>query len=226
MCYQLIQSILILTLLLSTSGEMNGQSNYTIIIEDQFIVEPNKFSLKINCLSSKIPAKQWIEKESYISKDSVISLLQQIGNVKIMIAPSDQTTEPISEYLDVISVEVSGINTYQVLMDQLRYKAMILVDEYHVEDFEKHEALLIDRIINQAQNMVSDTLETSGRTIEKLISYEEVNESIERKNPISTSGDFGILKESFVEANYKGHMVNSQGQIVLKKKLKVTYLVK
>lgn len=226
MCYQLIQSILILTLLLSTSSEMNGQSNYTIIIEDELIVEPNKFSLKINCLSSKIPAKQWIEKESYISKDSVISLLQEIGNVKIMIAPSDHTTEPISEYLDVISVEVSGINTYQVLMDRLRYKAMILVDEYHVEDFEKHEAQLIDRIINQAQHMVSDTLETSGRAIEKLISYVEVNESIERKPPISASGDFGILKESFVEANYKGHLVNSKGQIVLKKKLKVTYLVK
>ncbi|WP_215224020.1 hypothetical protein [Echinicola shivajiensis] len=214
------------------SAEVNGQNKHTVTIEDQILIFPSRFSLRVNCVSSNILAKKWMGGEEYVSKDSVLKILGEIELLKIIEAPNDSIDKSMRRYLDVIYVEAKGIKPYNELKEKLHLKALILVEEYHVNNFNQLESSLIDKMIEDAKIIAIRELAENGKEINKILSYEEVKELSEatetyEEEALQNEEGFALLiGDKFIEENYQGHLINELGQIVLKKKLQVNFEIK
>ena len=204
---------------------VSGQNIHTVTLEDEILLTPNKYSIKFNCVSSNILNKSWMKEENYLSKDSVIQILNKIKNIEIVNYPMDSTKNSINQYLDILYVEANGIIAYQTLKEKIAFKVPFNVENYHVNDFEEYEKNLIKMMLKNAEQEAIK----QGIEIDELLNYREVselNEIGEDNNSENAIRGFGALKEKFIEANYKGHLINDSGQIVLKKKLNVNFRVK
>lgn len=204
---------------------VNGQNIHTVTLEDQILVTPYKYTIKFNCVSSNILNKSWMKGENYISKDSVIQILNNIKNIEIKNSPTDSTKNSISQYLDTLYVEANSIIAYQTLKKTIGSKVPFNVEEYHINDFEEYEKNLIQRMLKNAESEVKK----QGIEIDELVDFEEIpasKETVEDNNRENANGGFRALKEKFIEAHYNGHLINDSGQIVLKKKLNVNFKIK
>lgn len=219
-------ALLLIFLVLMILAEMNGQNKYTVTIEDQILISPSKFSLRINCVSSNILAKKWMEGEKYISKNSVLKTLNKIEHVNIVETPKGSIDKSLQGYFDVLYVDAIGIKPFKELKEKLHLKAIIIVEEYHVDTFKQHESSLIDKMIEDAKLIAVRELSENGKEITKILNYEEIkklSETTETDVEEVPQNGFATLKEKFIEANYQGHLINEMGQIVLKKKLQVNF---
>ena len=53
-----------------------------------------------------------------------------------------------------------------------------------------------------------------------------MEEEIEIEEKINEPSGFSILKEKFIEDNYKGYLINQEGLIVIHKKAEITWRMK
>ena len=232
MSHSLKSVLILINLILMISVEVYGQNKYSVTIEDQLLISPSKFSIKVTCVSSNILAKQWMRGEDYISKDTALKILKEIELLTIVETPKGSIDKSMRRHLDVIYVEANGIEPYQELREKLHLKAIISVEEYHVASFNQLESNLIDKMIEDAKLIAARELAENGKEIINLLDYEEVKEpgeatETDNEVPPQTNGSFALLlEEKFIEENYRGHLINEMGQIVLQKKLQVNFEIK
>ena len=216
-------ALLLVNLILMITAGMNGQNKHTVTIEDQILISPSKFNLKIICASSSILSQQWMEGECSISKDSILNILDGIENANIAESPKESIDKSLQEYLDVLYVDAIGIKPYQEVKERLYLKAMVMVEEYHVDDFGQHESSLIDKMIEDAKLIATEGLAKHGKELKNILYFKEMNEDTNADVEMEHRSGFSFLKEKFIEANYQGHQINELGQIVLRKKIQVFF---
>ena len=219
-------TMLLFKFLLLATAIMSGQNEYTVIIEDQILISPDMYSLKISCVSSNVLEKPWMKGEKYISKDSVLKILDEIEGVKIVANPNELIDTSIQELLDIVHVDAIGTQSYQAIKKKLFMRAVVLLEEIHIELFEQHESNLIEKLIDDAKLMVNQELEKYGKKVKKVLNFKEVKENIEEANTgieKETYSGFTVLKAKFIEYHNQGHPINDMGQIVMKKKIEVKF---
>lgn len=207
---------------------VNGQNIYSITIEDQQIISPIRYSIRIKCVANSILSESWMKEENHLTKDSVLCILNNLERVEIKDNLTDSTNTSLSEYLDILYLEVNGNDAFRNLKSKIAFRAPMIVEEYHVKNFEQHENSLVKKMLKKAHEIVTTKLQAQGKKIVQLLNYEDIVESNEVKESIDdqlAKGGLAVLKEKFIEANYKGHPINDLGQIVLKKKLYVNFKI-
>lgn len=220
---QVIQLSILLNLIILLN--VTGQNTHSVTIEDQQIILPNRYSIKINCVATNILNKSWMKEESYLSKDSVLQILNAMNKVEIK-EDTTSSTNASSKYLDILYVEVTGNDAFRNLKSKIGFRTPMMVEEYHVKNFEQHENSLVDKMLKEAHEIATKELQTQGKKIVKLLNYKEIDESNKMKESRDdqlAKGGFAVLKEKFIEANYKGYPINELGQILCKKKLNVNF---
>jgi len=227
MSLKIITTIIIINLIVFT--EMNGQNQHTVTIEKQLLVSPSQFSLSIKCPSLNILYKPAMEGESFISKDSVIAILNTIEHVNITTNIEKVKDQSRNDYLDEMRVEVYGISALQELRTKLHLKAIVGVEIYHVDDFKNYESKLISKMLSEGQQIATEEISKHNKEVGEMLEYKELEvfgaDSNETEIQKSNSG-FSVLKEKYIAPTYDGHLINEKGQIVLKKKLQIVFEVK
>ena len=203
-----------------------GQKKITVTVEDRVLVSPDKYFLRIICMTPNILTAAGMENEPYLPKDSIADIVRQIRQVRIIERPASPDEEALRDYVDVLHVEAYGPEAYRELTAKLDRKAVIVVEDYQVENFDQYESALIDKMIERARVMALEEAAESGRELKKYLGYEEVKEEPKTPDNDQPQGGFAVLKQTFIDANYRGYFFNEEDQIVVEKKLRVRFSLK
>lgn len=216
------KTIFLIGILLFTSIKMEAQNEHFVIVEDQILVAPEHYTVKVSTVSNNILSKDWMKQEGYLSKELVLELINDVEHVKIV----DNIKSKEQEFIDIWHVQVKGKTAYQQLRKKLKGKAALVLESTHVNNYSEYENNLTDKLLKQAKTIAIKNAITKGKQINRLITYEEVEDKTELESTIdseSMNTSFATLKEKFIEYNHQGHIIDDDGNIVLKKKIKVSF---
>lgn len=207
-------------------SELPAQKFHTVTVADEILVAPSGYTLRIMCMAPGILAKKWAGFGAYLSRDSVLVLLRDIPQIRIVEAPDTAPYVDVQDYLEVIYVEAMGITAYREVTRRLAGKASILVEAYHVDDLEWYEAELIDRLLERAQALANSELMARGKTVGNIKDYGEPKEAGKSTEQEPQTGSLGaLLSQKFEDANYRGYFFNDEEELVVKKELVVRFRV-
>jgi len=215
-------NLFLIGILLFTSIKMEAQNEHIVIVEDQILISPDDYTVKISTVSNNILSKNWMKQESYLSKEVVVELINDVEHVNIV----NNVKSKEQEFIDIWHVQVKGKAAYQKLRKKLKGKAALVLESTHVNNFNEYEYNLTDKLLKHAKTIANKNAITKGKQINRLIAYEEVEDKTELELAIDNeniSMGFATLKEKFVEYNHQGHSIDDDGNIVLKKKIKVSF---
>jgi hypothetical protein len=201
---------------------MKEENIHTITIAGQALISPNKFIIKFNCVSADLMNRSFIQVENLLSKEALTQILNDIEEVKVIDLPKDLLDDKVEKHLNQVYAEVLTIRSFQTLKEELACKIPFEVVKYEVENFEEHEIELIEKLIGDAKRKVLEIIEKDGKALGEMLSYQEISKSKSRKDGKPKRG-FALLKEEFIEDNYKGYLINGKGEVVLNKRLMVFF---
>ena len=214
---------------------MNAQE-IKIIVEDEKIVEPESLVIKINSISDHIFKKGWLENTNFISRDSVLRIIEQTDNINRI--ERQKSTEDISieDYLIADYIEVVGVNSYKELRDKLSNKIPFNIEETKLSNIKEYEENLINELINKSKIKAQSIVNKKGKNLGEMIKYTELDKPnrIEENKQDSDAKDligFGSLRQKFVfdqfdALNHNGYNLSYDGEIIIKKKIEVTWEIK
>ncbi len=222
-CFLMMINIILLI------GCVNGQEEIEIITEGELAVSPDTIVISINILSDEFIETELKGKLKFLTKKEVLENLKNIDGLK-RIKKEKYFKEEINEHaFSTEYVEVYGKESYKTLVDKFKFKTPFFVEEIKLNNIEEYENNLVDTLIEKSRVIAKGKVVKKKNKEPKLIDYKEViQEEIQENEPIENeeSTGFQMLKEKFIEYGYKGYKLNSDGEIVIDKKLIVTWEIK
>lgn len=205
---------------------VNGQNVYSETIQDQQIILPTRYSIMTHCVASNIPNNSWMKAEDYLSKDSILHILNNLEKVEITEHQTDSTDAPLSEFINILKIDINGNETFRKLKSKISSRVPIMIEECHVKDFDQQEKSSIENMLKKTHEVAITEMQAQGKKIVELLKYEVIDDS----NKVSESCDdqfdtsgFAVFQEKYIHANYEGNAINDLGQIILKKRICVNF---
>lgn len=198
---------------------MSGQQVVEIVLEDELLIFPDKLLIRLNIINNK-RSNQVLKEFQLLNTKEVVKELSEINQIKVV----DSKSSEENDFFNFVYLEVFDKETFLKLQTNILRKVPYIIQKIEVYNFDEYEDKLEKVFLEESKKV----LQKKGLKLLNLISIEILKEKGKPEEHHFVDKEkmnfHDILKQPFVELNYKGFSLNRNKEIVFNKKVKIKLL--